>query len=1726
MNSHTNNLRASTTGSIFNRLFYGCRFSAGILSKSNGLAQRSLLLALVFLLPMAVFATTFSVTTTADSGAGSLREAIGLANANAGADDIVFSTTGTLTLATSLPSITDAVTITGSPGFVIAGGSNIVFSISNANNVTLEDLDMSSGTGLAVNITGGSNITLDNNNLSGHSSAITSSSTDGLTITGNNLNNTGFGQYQKTLSMTSVLNPFVSGNTWTGVGVAIQLSVMTGIDIDNTNANGAEIVLENANGFKDCSTCLNLSSMTNTTVKNVDMSNGAGPAVNISGGSNITLDNNNLSGHNSAITSSSTDGLTITGNNLNNTGFGSYQKTLSMTSVLNPSVSGNTWTGTGVAIQLSVMTGIDIDNTNANGAEIVLENANGFKDCSTCLNLSSMTNTTVKNVDMSNGTGLAVNITGGSNITLDNNNLSGHSSAIRSSSTDGLTITGNNLNNTGFGQYQKTLSMTSVLNPSVSGNTWTGVGVAIQLSVMTGIDIDNTNANGAEIVLENANGFKDCSTCLNLSSMTNTTVKNVDMSNGTGLAVNITGGSNITLDNNNLSGHSSAIRSSSTNGLTITGNNLNNTGFGSYQKTLSMTSVLNPSVSGNTWTGTNIAIQLSSMTGIDIDNTNANGAEIVLENANGFKDCSTCLNLSSMTNTTVKNVDMSNGTGLAVNITGGSNITLDNNNLSGHSSAIRSSSTNGLTITGNNLNNTGFGSYQKTLSMTSVLNPSVSGNTWTGVGVAIQLSSMTGIDIDNTNANGAEIVLEDANGFKDCSTCLNLSSMTNTTVKNVDMSNGAGLAVYISGGSNITLDNNNLSGHGSAITSSSTDGLTITGNNLNNTGSGQYQRTLSMTSVLNPSVSGNTWTGVATAIQLSSMTGIDIDNTNANGAEIVLEDANGFKDCSTCLNLSSMTNTTVKNLLLTSGGASAISFVNSTNNLVSNIAINGHSTGVSLNNSSDNTIECSTFTNISTAAVLVSGTSTNTSIDNNSFACLTGFAVDNNTTPAIDAENNFYGYDADPVAGDFDGTVNFDPFLNEADACAPDGSVVCAELVVPPSAATALNFDGVDDYIKSSNPVQIFGSQPTTVEFWMNADLIASRRSPIGIGTNRYYFYQPGTWSLWGENSFNGKSFGESLSTNTWTHVAITYDGVNTLSLYLDGEPAATPTHTLFIAGINDFIYVGHRGDLGVGVYYDGGIDEVRVWTQERSAAEILANYDQEIAVMPPCLALYYKMNQGFVDADNTGINTADDTSTNLQNDGNLNNFALVGSTSNWTEGAGVTELTSTYDPFSEISITGNGQNIADGDNAATTTDGTDFGTQIVGQTASSIFTITNSGTGDLDLTAYSSDQAEFTFAAGSPTVITAGQTADFTIVFTPTNDTPVNGIITINNNDCDEDPYTFAVTGEGEIMLDFIWDNDSGDGLWSTAINWSSDVVPGAGDDVFFDSNVSNAYCTVDAISVVNNMTIDFNGKIIFSQELTVNNDLRITNVSFLEDGAIAVKGNVITNDDGYQYYAYQCTDIKLIGSGNQTISGTGVIHDLDIQKVGGDVLLSGNLSLLSGKLTGSGLLKNTGGLVKIIGAYEFDFGGSIDDVEFDTAQKIIFSQELTVNNDLRITNVSFLEDGAIAVKGNVITNDDGYQYYAYQCTDIKLIGSGNQTISGTGVIHDLDIQKVGGDVLLSGNLSLLSGKLTGSGLLKNTGGLVKIIGAYEFDFGGSIDDVEFDTAQKNHIQPRIDRK
>ncbi len=99
--------------------------------------------------PPPVLSAPYEVTSTADTGPGTLREAIGLANALPGADTISFnlSAPGPITLTSEIP-ITDDLTITG-PGAatltVSGGGASRVFSISNSAKVHISGLTIADG---------------------------------------------------------------------------------------------------------------------------------------------------------------------------------------------------------------------------------------------------------------------------------------------------------------------------------------------------------------------------------------------------------------------------------------------------------------------------------------------------------------------------------------------------------------------------------------------------------------------------------------------------------------------------------------------------------------------------------------------------------------------------------------------------------------------------------------------------------------------------------------------------------------------------------------------------------------------------------------------------------------------------------------------------------------------------------------------------------------------------------------------------------------------------------------------------------------------------------------------------------------------------------------------------------------------------------------------------------------------------------------------------------------------------------------------------------------------------------------------------------------------------------------------------------------------------------------------------------------------------------------------
>lgn len=120
-----------------------------------------------------------------------------------------------------------------------------------------------------------------------------------------------------------------------------------------------------------------------------------------------------------------------------------------------------------------------------------------------------------------------------------------------------------------------------------------------------------------------------------------------------------------------------------------------------------------------------------------------------------------------------------------------------------------------------------------------------------------------------------------------------------------------------------------------------------------------------------------------------------------------------------------------------------------------------------------------------------------------------------------------------------------------------------------------------------------------------------------------------------------------------------------------------------------------------------------------------------------------------------------------------------------------------------EIDVQGNSLSIADGSTTVSSANNTDFGNVIVGQTLSKTFTINNTGTSSLTVSGITSGNAKFTIGSLTPSnVIPGGSSASFTVLFTPTTGIIENSTITINNNDCDEGVYDFAVKGTGQAAI------------------------------------------------------------------------------------------------------------------------------------------------------------------------------------------------------------------------------------------------------------------------------------------------------------------------------------
>jgi len=193
----------------------------------------------------------------------------------------------------------------------------------------------------------------------------------------------------------------------------------------------------------------------------------------------------------------------------------------------------------------------------------------------------------------------------------------------------------------------------------------------------------------------------------------------------------------------------------------------------------------------------------------------------------------------------------------------------------------------------------------------------------------------------------------------------------------------------------------------------------------------------------------------------------------------------------------------------------------------------------------------------------------------------------------------------------FDNIVAYYPFDCSGNGFSgQNNGTIYGAVYVAGKYGNALSFDGGDDYVDCGN-LGIGGVN--TKEFWFKPNNLAGSLNQyfLDFGGNNYWVQiydhdgdgkleiRAGAGSMTYLNSIY-----EFTDTSQWYHIAVTMDSSNVLTIYVNGNYDNSGSRTPETPGT---FSIGRYG--GGGYYFNGLIDEVRIYSRALTAGEVLNNY-------------------------------------------------------------------------------------------------------------------------------------------------------------------------------------------------------------------------------------------------------------------------------------------------------------------------------------------------------------------------------------------------------------------------------------------------------------------------------------------------------------------------------------
>ena len=165
----------------------------------------------------------------------------------------------------------------------------------------------------------------------------------------------------------------------------------------------------------------------------------------------------------------------------------------------------------------------------------------------------------------------------------------------------------------------------------------------------------------------------------------------------------------------------------------------------------------------------------------------------------------------------------------------------------------------------------------------------------------------------------------------------------------------------------------------------------------------------------------------------------------------------------------------------------------------------------------------------------------------------------------------------------------------------------------------ALAFDGVNDWVTVAGASPFNLTTGMTLQAWVYPTATGGVREILikeGTGVDIYNLYARNGQGQPESNVFAGGSnrwaTGPTLPLNTWSHVAGTYDGL-TVRLFVNGLQVGSTAYTGTIGTSTGVLRIG--GNSMWGEFFQGRLDELRIYSRALSAAEIQA--DMTTSILP-----------------------------------------------------------------------------------------------------------------------------------------------------------------------------------------------------------------------------------------------------------------------------------------------------------------------------------------------------------------------------------------------------------------------------------------------------------------------------------------------------------------------------